>query len=97
MSKVVMWILGIAVVVLIGFLISKNNESVSDTFGDISEDLMECRADLNEWELAYPSGATTPDAQADLDAIMERCEKHLENAQGTLGGDEEETTPAPAN
>lgn len=90
--KIATWILVIIVVILLAVIWSKSKETVSDTFGDITVSLTECRDELSAWETANPSGAATQDAQDDLDAIMERCATVLEGAQGSLGGEEEAMT-----
>lgn len=91
--KAITWVLVVIVIILLAVMWSRSKETVNDTFDSITVSLTECRDELGAWETANPSGvAATPDEQAKLDEIMERCAGVLQNAQDSIGSPQEATT-----
>ena len=93
------WILLIVVIILIVMLAKKSDETVVDTFGDINDEIAECRANLAAWRQEHPVGATsTPDQAAEADEelqdIIEECMNAVEDAQGAIGTQEAGTPGA---
>ena len=79
------WILLIIAIILGVMLWNKSDETVTDTFGDINQDLSDCRMRLIAWDEQYPATATrTAEADAELQAIIDDCEEIVVEAQGEL-------------
>lgn len=83
--KYAIWIL-IAVVIILGVMfIRKDNETITDTLGDVSDDVAECQTRLAEWETKYPQGtSTSPEAEDELEAIFEDCADAIEGASDEI-------------
>lgn len=79
------WILVIVVIILAVMLSRANNETVSDTFGDLGDNVEECRTRLAAWETAYPQGtSTSPAAEEELNDILDDCADVIEAASEEL-------------
>ncbi len=84
------WILLIVVIVLGIMYTKKSNETVSGTFGDLTQALADCRTDISAWKQEYPAGGTTTpekaqEADAELQDIFDKCMNAVQDAQGTIG------------
>ena len=79
------WILVIIVIILAVMLTKKSNDTVSDTLGDLSDNVQECRTRLTAWETKYPQGtSTSPTAKEELNEILNDCSDVVEGASGEL-------------
>jgi hypothetical protein len=84
------WILVVIVIILGIMLWKKDDQTVTGTFDDINQTISECRTDLAAWREEYPETATrTPEAEGELQDIIDNCMSAVEEAQGTIGGQEE--------
>jgi hypothetical protein len=80
-SKYIVWILIAAGVIVLVIAFVVRNSSKDDAARDFSEELAQCEEDLAELNGRLDTATRTPQIEAELQALIERCSEVVEQAR----------------